>query len=133
VFVIGPIRHHQLIGFAPKDLQVSTSQEGRIMFEQFFIGNRIAMVEAAIYGNVDCVDYISLFRLGLSSMVSSFRDSFIDSSQTPVSLKYRAANQQLLICGVVTWVPERFVLWTTPRNIQLLRAYQQQKPHSHHQ
>ncbi len=86
------------------------------MFEQFFIGNRIAMVEAAIYGNVDCVDYISLFRLGLSSMVSSFRDSFIDSSQTPVSLKHRAANQQL-ICGVVTLVPERFVFWTTPRNI----------------
>jgi hypothetical protein len=35
----------------------------------FFISNHFGVVAAAIYGDVDCEDYIPHFRLGLSSMV----------------------------------------------------------------
>jgi hypothetical protein len=48
-----------LIGFTPIDEQVNISQEQRIVFEYFFIGNRCGVVAGAIQGNVDCEDYIS--------------------------------------------------------------------------
>jgi len=41
----------------------------RKIFVYFFIGDHFGVVAAAIYGDVDCVDYISHFRLGSSSMV----------------------------------------------------------------
>lgn len=56
---IRPIRNHQLIGLTPIDEQVKISQEVRVMFEYFFIRIEFGMVAAAIYGDVDCVDYIS--------------------------------------------------------------------------
>jgi hypothetical protein len=37
-----------LIGFTPKDEQVNTSHEVRIIFKHFFIGNRLGVVAAAI-------------------------------------------------------------------------------------
>ena len=45
---IRPIRNHQLIGFTPKDQQVSASQQLRIILMQFFIGYRFGVVAAAI-------------------------------------------------------------------------------------
>jgi len=58
---IRPIRNHQLIGFTPIDEQVKISQEVRVMFKYFVIfwWFEFGMVAAAIYGDVDCVDYIS--------------------------------------------------------------------------
>jgi hypothetical protein len=37
-----------LIGFTPEDEQTNISQEVRIIFKQFFIGDRFGMVAAAI-------------------------------------------------------------------------------------
>src|SRR5271165_6498074 len=59
LYDIGPIRNHQLIGFKPKGEQVSISYELRIVCKYFFIGNCLGVAEAASYGGVDCVDYIS--------------------------------------------------------------------------
>ena len=54
-----PIRNHQLVGFAPRDLQVNISQQVRKIFEWFVITNYFCVVAAAIYRNVDSEDYIS--------------------------------------------------------------------------
>ena len=43
-----PIRNHHLIGFAAKDLQVSLSQELRIIFKYFVITNLFGVVAGAI-------------------------------------------------------------------------------------
>jgi hypothetical protein len=48
-----------LIGLTPKDEQVSITYELRIVCKYFFIGNRTGVVAAAIYGDLDWVDYIS--------------------------------------------------------------------------
>ena len=53
------IGNHQLIGFTPIDEQVNISQEVRKIPKRVFIGIEFGMVAAAIYGDVDCVDYIS--------------------------------------------------------------------------
>jgi hypothetical protein len=45
-----------LIGFAPKDLQVSLSREVSEIFKFFFVDRLFGVVDAAIQGNVDCVD-----------------------------------------------------------------------------
>src|SRR4029077_12949703 len=49
----------QLIGFTPKDLQVNLSHEVSKIFKFFFIDKLFGVVAAAIYGNVDCEDYLS--------------------------------------------------------------------------
>jgi hypothetical protein len=48
-----------LIGFTPKDLQVSLSREVSKIFKCFFIDKLFGVVAAAIKGNVDGEDYIS--------------------------------------------------------------------------
>jgi hypothetical protein len=69
-FAIWPIRNHQLISFTPKDEQINTAHEVRIIFKCFVTTtNCFGVVAAATQGNVDCVDCISHFRLGLSGVV----------------------------------------------------------------
>ena len=48
-----------MISFTPIDEKVYTTQEMRIMFMHFFIGNHFGVVDAAVQGNVDCEDYVS--------------------------------------------------------------------------
>jgi len=54
-----PIRNHQLIGYAPIDEQISTSQEAHKIFMCFFIASHFGVVATPIYGKVDCIDQIS--------------------------------------------------------------------------
>jgi hypothetical protein len=45
-----------LIGFTPKDLQVSLSREVSKIFKCFLIDKSFGVVAAAIQGSVDCED-----------------------------------------------------------------------------
>jgi hypothetical protein len=45
-----------LVGFTPKDLQVSVSHKMRKVFMCFFVSNLIGVVDAAVQGNVDRED-----------------------------------------------------------------------------
>jgi hypothetical protein len=47
------------MGFTPIDQQVDISQEQRIVFKHFVISYLLGVVDAAIQGSVDCVDYVS--------------------------------------------------------------------------
>ena len=47
------------MGFTPKGEQVNISHEVRKIFMCFFISGLFSVVAAAIYGDVDCEDYIS--------------------------------------------------------------------------
>ena len=49
-------KEHQFIGLTPKDLQVTLSQELRIIFKCFVAANCFGVVNAAIQRNVDCED-----------------------------------------------------------------------------
>jgi hypothetical protein len=57
------------MGFTPIGEQVSIPHEVYVIFKYFLIGNCVGVVEAAVQGHVDCVNYFSDFRLGWSSMV----------------------------------------------------------------
>ena len=69
-----------MIGFTRINEWANISHEVRIVFQYFFITfdwpaarslhNCFGVVAAAIYGNVDCEDYIPHFRLGLSGICS---------------------------------------------------------------
>jgi hypothetical protein len=67
-----------LISYTPKGEQINISHQVRKIFVYFFIGNHFGVVAAAIQRNVDCVDYISHLRLGLTGVVFELKSQNIE-------------------------------------------------------